>query len=65
MESNLNQERQQAHALLDMLPAEKLNAVRGPLEVIVDPVFRALANAPIDDESITEEEDRAIAEARE
>jgi hypothetical protein len=48
-----------------MLPAEKLNAVRGPLEVMVDPVFRALANAPIDDESITEEEDRAIAEARE
>jgi len=32
---NLNQERQQAHALLDMLPAEKLNAVRSLLEVMV------------------------------
>jgi ethanolamine utilization microcompartment shell protein EutL len=65
MEPNLNQERQQAHALLDMLPAEKLNAVRSLLEVMVDPVSRALANAPVDDEPITEEEERAIAQARE
>jgi hypothetical protein len=48
-----------------MLPVEKLNAVRGLLEVMVDPVSRALANAPIDDEPITEEEERAVAEARE
>ena len=65
MEPNLNQVRQQAHALLDMLPAEKLNAVRSLLEAMVDPVSRALANAPIDDEPITEEEERAVAEARE
>ena len=38
MEPNLNQERQQAHALLDMLPADKLNAVRGLLEVMVGTV---------------------------
>ncbi|MGP8244176.1 MAG: hypothetical protein ACLQVN_06620 [Bryobacteraceae bacterium] len=65
MDPNLNQEREQAHALLDMLPAEKLNAVRSLLEAMVDPVSRALANAPIDDEPVTEEEERAIAEARE
>jgi len=65
MDPNLNQEREQAHALLDMLPAEKLNAVRSLLEVMVDPVSRALANAPIDDEPMTEEEERAVAEARE
>ncbi|MGO4885203.1 MAG: hypothetical protein ACLP59_30925 [Bryobacteraceae bacterium] len=65
MEPNLNHERQQAHALLDMLPAEKLNAVRSLLEVMVDPVSRALANAPIDDEPVTEEEERAVAAARE
>ena len=65
MEPNLNQERQQAHALLDMLPDEKLNAVRNLLEVLLDPVSRALANAPIDDEPITEDEERAVAEARE
>ena len=65
MDPNLNQEREQAHALLDMLPAEKLNAVRSLLEAMVDPVSRALANAPIDDEPMTEEEERAVAEARE
>ena len=46
-----------------MLPAEKLNAVRSLLEVMVDPVSRALANAPIDDEPVTEEEERAVAAA--
>jgi len=46
MEPDLNLERQQAHALLDMLSAEKLNAVRSLLKVMVDPVSRALANAP-------------------
>jgi len=65
METNSNQERQQAHALLDMLPAEKLNAVRSLLEVMVDPVSRALANAPVDDEPTTDDEERAVAEARE
>ena len=65
MDPNLNQEREQAHALLDMLPAEKLNAVRSLLEAMGDPVSRALANAPIDDEPMTEEEERAVAEARE
>ncbi len=55
MEPNLNQERQQAHALLDMLPVEKLNAVRTLLEVMVDPLPRALALAPVEDEEITPE----------
>jgi len=36
MELNLQQERQQTHALVDLLPAEKLNAVRNLLEVMVD-----------------------------
>ncbi len=33
MQPNLDQERRHAHALLDALPAEKLNAVRTLLEV--------------------------------
>jgi len=61
--ADLAQERQQAHALLDLLPPEQLAAVRGLLESIVDPVDRALALAPIDDEPETEEERRAVAEA--
>ena len=32
---------------------------------MLDPVARALANAPLDDEPITEEEEQAVAEARE
>jgi hypothetical protein len=35
------------------------------MEVMLDPVSRALANAPIDDEPVTEEEERTVAEARE
>lgn len=52
MGPNLNQERQQAHALLDMLPAEKLNAVRVLLEVMVEPLARSLALAPVEDEEV-------------
>lgn len=64
MEPNLNQERQQAHALLDMLPAEKLNAVRGLLEVMVEPLARSLALAPVDDSEITPETAAALDHAR-
>ena len=68
MEPNLNQERQQAHALLDMLPAEKLNAVRSLLEVMVrsddTPLARSLALAPVEDEEITPETAAALDRAR-
>ena len=59
------QERQQAHAMLDLLPVEKLEAVVHLLEVMIDPLSRALANAPLDDEPVSEEELRALDEARE
>ena len=64
MEPNLNQERQQAHALLDMLPAEKLNAVRSLLEVMVEPLARTLALAPVEEEEITPETAAAIDRSR-
>jgi hypothetical protein len=67
MEPDLAQERRQAHALLDLLPAEKLNAVRRVLEVMVcpddDPLARSLANAPVESEPITAEEAVALDEA--
>jgi len=53
MELNLNQVRQKAHALLDMLPVEKLNAVRSLLEVMVEPLTRSLALASEEEEEIT------------
>jgi len=64
MEANLDQERQQAHALLDMLPAGKLNAVRSLLEVMVEPLARSLALAPTEEEEITPETATALERAR-
>ena len=65
MAVDLAQERQQAHAYLDQLPAAQLSAVRHLLESMVDPVSAALANAPIDDEELTEEDAEAIRRSRE
>jgi len=35
------------------------------MEVMLDPASRALVNAPLEDEEISEDEERAVAEARE
>ena len=64
MEPNLDQERRQAHALLDLLTAEKLNAVLSLLEVIVEPLASSLAMAPVDEEEITPETAAALDRAR-
>ncbi len=64
MEPNLDQERRQAHALLDMLPAEKLNAVRSLLEVMVEPLSRSLALAPVEEEEITPDTAAALERSR-
>ena len=64
MESNLTHERRQAHALLDMLPPEKLNAVRSLLEVMVEPLARSLALAEVEEEEITTETAAALEAAR-
>jgi hypothetical protein len=65
METDLTQERQQAHALLDTLPVEKLTAVVHLLQAISDPVARSLANVPIDDEPISEGEIHAVEASKE
>jgi len=64
MESSLQEQRQQAHILLDAVPDNKIPAVRSLLETIVDPLARALANAPLDDEPIGEETARELEAAR-
>lgn len=63
-QSDLRQQRQQAHALLDVLSAEKLNAVRSLLEVMAEPLSRSLALAPTEDEEITSETATALDGAR-
>lgn len=64
MERDLTQERQQAHALLDLLPDEKLNAVRSLLEVMVEPLSRSLAVAPTEEEELTPETAAALDRSR-
>ncbi|HEY4903449.1 MAG TPA: hypothetical protein VIH89_08260 [Candidatus Sulfotelmatobacter sp.] len=64
MDPNVAQEREQAHALLDLLPVEKLAAVRSLLAVMVEPLSRALASAPVEEEEITAETATAIDRAR-
>lgn len=58
-------EKRQAHELIERLAPSQVSAVVGLLEVMLDPVSRAIANAPIDDEPVTPEEEKALAEARE
>jgi hypothetical protein len=56
------------HQLIDELPASELTATERflhYLRVTADPVLRALLEAPLDAEPETEEERRAVQEARE
>jgi hypothetical protein len=63
-ETNLQSEREQAHMLLDVLPDEKLAAVRSLLEVMVEPLSRSLAVAPVEEEDLTPETAAALDRAR-
>jgi hypothetical protein len=66
MSLNVLQERQQAHAYLDRLPPDQLSAVRSLLETMLpDALSRALANAPAEDEEISEEEEQSVARSKE
>jgi hypothetical protein len=55
MEPDLVGQRQQAHALIDVLPEETLSVVRDLLEVLVEPLSRSLAMAPVEEEELTPE----------
>jgi hypothetical protein len=65
MEPSLEEQRHQAHILLNAVPDETIPKIRSLLASIVDPLAVALANAPLDEEPLTEEEEQALAEARE
>lgn len=58
-------EKQQVHQLVDRLAPSQVSAVRSLLEAMLDPVARAVANALVDDQSLTPEEAKALDEARE
>ncbi len=54
-------EKQEAHELIEHLAPSQVSAVVGLLKAMLDPVSRAIATAPIDDEPVTEEESQAVA----
>ena len=64
MATAANNSKQQAHELIERLSTGQVSAVVGLLEAMLDPVSIALANAPYDDEPVSEEEARDIAESR-
>jgi hypothetical protein len=65
MERNGDDEKRRVLELIDRLEPKQASAVIGLLESILDPVSRAMANAPIDDEPVTAEEQGAVEESRE
>lgn len=65
MRPAMNDDLQHARQLLSHLAPDQVAAVVHLMEVMLDPVSRALANAPLEDEEIGEEEERAVAESRE
>lgn len=57
-------EKQQAYELIDRLAPRQVSAVVGLLEAMLDPVSRAIANAPVDDELESEQGRQAVAESK-
>jgi hypothetical protein len=53
--------KQEAHELIERLSTGQVIAAVGLFKAMLDPVSVALANAPIDDEPVSEEEARDIA----
>jgi hypothetical protein len=62
--AGLSHEKQQVHEMVERLAPGQLTAVRGLLEVLLDPLGRSLANAPVENEEITPEMAAALDRAR-
>ena len=56
--------KQHAHELIDRMAPGQVSVAVSLFEIMLDPVSRAIANAPYDDEPVTSEEAHEIAEAR-
>ena len=54
-----------ARRLIEQLAPGQVTAAIGTLERRLDPVARAIATAPVDDEPLTFADEQALAEARE
>lgn len=58
-------DKQHAHELIERLAPENGPAAIGMLEALLDPVSRAIANAPVDEEQLSAEDEKALDEAKE
>ncbi|MEO8727701.1 MAG: hypothetical protein ABI383_16435 [Acidobacteriaceae bacterium] len=56
--------KQQAHELIERMAPSQVSAVVRLLETMLDPVSRAIANAPFDDEQETEGERQVVAASK-
>jgi hypothetical protein len=56
--------KEQAHELIDRMAPSQVSAIVDLMETMLDPVSRAIANAPIDDEPETGEERQAVAASK-
>ena len=65
MASTAANRKQQAHELIDRMAPSQVAAMVGLIETMLDPVSRAVANASVDDEPLTVECERSLAEAGE
>jgi len=64
MASKPDTDKQHAHELIERLSPGQVKAVARLLEEMLDPVSRAIANAPVDDEPETRQERQAVAESK-
>jgi hypothetical protein len=55
---------QQAHELIERISTAQASAVVTLITTMLDPVDRAIANAPFEDEEISDEENRAVAASK-
>ena len=56
--------KEHAHELIERLAPNQVAAVVGLIEALLDPVSRSIANAPLEDEPISDEEARAVAASK-
>jgi hypothetical protein len=56
--------KQEAHELIERISTAQASAVVTLITSMLDPVDRAIANAPFEDEAISDEENRAVAASK-
>ena len=64
MATDATNPKQEAHELIDRISTAQASAVVTLITSMLDPVDRAIANAPFEDEPISDEENRAVAASK-